>query len=227
MRVDRMTAADVMFDEPRGQFRSWLIRQGNREDPVGDLARDAAADNCLGQKRTPAAILSHLQAHHYPCEGAIDAFKRALKEWNSLKTNGTQMNGRCVECGRPLTDPLSIAAGHGPTCSRSVLADGASTPKRNTGGHIEHWQPGYSRRYPRTDGRRWCFDGWYSSSVNARGVCQMFVEECYAVDAEVVQRRVHRSYGGGKPYTAYGVQYAAFKPFTEWHAKWFGEFGES
>lgn len=30
--------------------------------------------------------------------------------------------GHCRECGGALTDPLSVAAEHGPTCSRRVLA---------------------------------------------------------------------------------------------------------
>ena len=78
----KWTAADVMFDEPRGSFRSWLVAQVDRQDRVGDLARDLRADKCLGQKRTPAAILSHMQAAHYPCNDAIiDSFKAALAEW--------------------------------------------------------------------------------------------------------------------------------------------------
>lgn len=37
---------------------------------------------------------------------------------------------KCSECGRPLTDWLSVAAGHGPTCSRHVLANSQSRAER-------------------------------------------------------------------------------------------------
>jgi hypothetical protein len=52
-----------MYDEPRGSFRSWLIQQCERQDSVGDLARDVRVDSCLGQKRTPNTILMDLQSH--------------------------------------------------------------------------------------------------------------------------------------------------------------------
>jgi hypothetical protein len=84
MNSKRMTAADVMYGEPYGSFRSWLVRQSERQDAVGDLARDIGADHCLGQKRTPKAILSHIQADHYPSDNAVAAFLVALAEWRKV-----------------------------------------------------------------------------------------------------------------------------------------------
>lgn len=81
-----MTAADVMYDEPRGSFRSWLLKQCERQDRVGDLARHVVSDPCLGQKRTPKAILDHRQDHHWPVrDDTIHAFKVALQEWEEWK----------------------------------------------------------------------------------------------------------------------------------------------
>ena len=83
--AQKWTAADVMYNEPGGSFRSWLVVQTGRQDRVGDLARDVRADRCLGQKRTPGAILRHMQAAHYPCDGAIESFRAALAEWKVAK----------------------------------------------------------------------------------------------------------------------------------------------
>ena len=74
-RTKKWTAADV------GGFRGWLVDQIRRQDAVGDLAREIRADTCLGQKRTPKAILSHMVADHEPCGDAMEAFKRAVAEW--------------------------------------------------------------------------------------------------------------------------------------------------
>jgi hypothetical protein len=86
-RKRRMTAADVMYDEPRGSFRDWLLKQCERQDSVGDLACDIRSDSCLGQKRTPNAILMHRQDHGPLGDAAIDAFKEALREWRKWKRN--------------------------------------------------------------------------------------------------------------------------------------------
>ena len=79
--MGRATAADVMFNEPRGSFRAWLLEQVRREDAVGDLSRAVRADACLGQKRTPGAVLAHIQAVHHPCDDAFESFKCAVREW--------------------------------------------------------------------------------------------------------------------------------------------------
>jgi hypothetical protein len=80
------TAADVMYHERRGSFRAWLVEQSNRQDRVGELARDLKGDSCLGQKRTPNAILMHLHARHFPvADSTIRAFKEALEEWGKSK----------------------------------------------------------------------------------------------------------------------------------------------
>ena len=84
MSKRRSTAADVMSMEPRGSFRSWLLGQMARDDPIGDLARDVYADRCLGQLRTPGAIMAHIQADHFPPRASfVGIFKEALREWQA------------------------------------------------------------------------------------------------------------------------------------------------
>jgi hypothetical protein len=63
-------------------FTTWLRRQRQRDDPVGDLAREAARDR--GWPRPPArlAILhAHLERTHAP-DGAHEALDRAWFEWD-------------------------------------------------------------------------------------------------------------------------------------------------
>lgn len=66
-----------MSEEP---FGTWLRRQADRDDPVGDLARDfrdggSRAYTLIGVKRDMR------QAHAF--EGAWDALEAAVEEWSS------------------------------------------------------------------------------------------------------------------------------------------------
>jgi len=81
MTMRSATAADAMVNERMGSFRSWLVDQVDRDDAVGVLACEVRADRCLGQKRTPAAVLTHILAVHRPAAGVPEAFNQALAEW--------------------------------------------------------------------------------------------------------------------------------------------------
>ena len=60
-------------------FWRWLKRQRDREDPVGDLSRDALADK-HPKGVTQAWWLRHLRKHG-ACDGALRALKEAWREY--------------------------------------------------------------------------------------------------------------------------------------------------
>lgn len=60
-------------------FRAWLLQQTDRDDPIGDLARDFKQDTCC-QATSPGGMLKHMQGHS-PCQAAEDAFDAAVLEW--------------------------------------------------------------------------------------------------------------------------------------------------
>jgi|HubBroStandDraft_4_1064222.scaffolds.fasta_scaffold13436_3 hypothetical protein len=63
-------------------FREWLERQRDRNDPVGDIARDVDNDGCsLGDD--PDAMLAHIESAHRIVDAASHAFDRAADEWRS------------------------------------------------------------------------------------------------------------------------------------------------
>ncbi len=64
-------------------FRSWLRRQEQRDDRVGDLAPGAAADWCLGKRRTVRSIKRHMLQAHEPIDAALDALERAGHQWQA------------------------------------------------------------------------------------------------------------------------------------------------
>ncbi len=65
------------------QFKTWLSLQKDRDDPVGDLARDAIQDPNrplkLGDWREYLGNVGEAGA----CDGALTAFERAKTEYES------------------------------------------------------------------------------------------------------------------------------------------------
>lgn len=66
------------------RFLPWLRQQRDRDDPVGDLARDLERDPGGEKIRTVAAMRDRLQDSRV-CQGAVSAFEKALKEWRVAK----------------------------------------------------------------------------------------------------------------------------------------------
>ena len=67
-------------------FRGWLVAQSDRPDAVGDLARDAAADQCwttTGWQRFAYHILNE-----HGAEIAMDAAIRARTEYRAWFNGG-------------------------------------------------------------------------------------------------------------------------------------------
>jgi hypothetical protein len=63
----------------RISFTDWLIKQVNRNDPVGDLARDARRDVELPNLNTVKDWKIHLS--YRACREAKDALKQAANEY--------------------------------------------------------------------------------------------------------------------------------------------------
>jgi hypothetical protein len=66
-------------------FVQWLLQQVDRDDPIGDLARDVREDRragCLSLRvRSARGIKEHLESAHgvYDSDGAMRAFDAAVK----------------------------------------------------------------------------------------------------------------------------------------------------
>ena len=62
-------------------FWRWLTQQKDRDDPVGDFARDAIADRTFPRRvDTRHALECYLLAEH-ACDDAMRAFRRAHAAW--------------------------------------------------------------------------------------------------------------------------------------------------
>jgi hypothetical protein len=61
-------------------FTKWLPLQAERNDPVGDVARDYVADDCV-QAVTQCGIHRHMATHHDADEAALEALDRAWDEY--------------------------------------------------------------------------------------------------------------------------------------------------
>lgn len=67
------------------EFKSWLKRQANRNDMVGDLARDARDDSGFLQDGSLEEYRTYLETKD-ACDGAKEALNEAYKEYQN--TNG-------------------------------------------------------------------------------------------------------------------------------------------
>jgi hypothetical protein len=75
-------------------FEAWLLRQVERDDPVGDLAKDYRDDRYDG-KLTYTYLLVH-----GACDGAIEAFHRAKREFAEARHGEGAAISRAVSSGR-------------------------------------------------------------------------------------------------------------------------------
>ena len=69
--------------KPELTFRQWMKRQEDRDDPVGDIARDMAEDKAMQGVRLTSvkAFVKYLIAEHNPSESCIKAAYRAWREY--------------------------------------------------------------------------------------------------------------------------------------------------
>jgi hypothetical protein len=72
-------------------FSEWLGQQGDRDDPVGDVARDELwarenmPDCAIPTGRIRLRELFEFLEGIDACEGALEAFLRAWKEWRAAR----------------------------------------------------------------------------------------------------------------------------------------------
>lgn len=62
-------------------FCYWLEKQINRDDPVGDLARDAQRDSDAPKHSNAFTIWQDYLNSRFACDGAMDALKEAFAEY--------------------------------------------------------------------------------------------------------------------------------------------------
>jgi len=62
-------------------FRPWLNKQREREDPVGDIARDMREDSCAKGLRSRSGLRKHIEEKHGASDAAVAALERAWEEW--------------------------------------------------------------------------------------------------------------------------------------------------
>jgi hypothetical protein len=60
-------------------FSSWLLRQVGRNDPIGDVAREAKADPEFPRTGSVENIEAYVSLHG--CSGAVEALRKAIREW--------------------------------------------------------------------------------------------------------------------------------------------------
>jgi len=70
-------------------FYQWLRKQKSRNDPVGDLARDAIRDRGINPSGTKPNSYKGWKMHLErcgACDGAIEALERAYLEYLDVQT---------------------------------------------------------------------------------------------------------------------------------------------
>ncbi|QTA88836.1 YozE family protein [Desulfonema magnum] len=62
-------------------FFKWLQNQSERDDMIGDLARDVRLDKTFPKSSSLEKIRNHLESSG-ACEGAVSALEMAYTEWH-------------------------------------------------------------------------------------------------------------------------------------------------
>ncbi len=66
------------------KFYDWIITQVDRDDPIGDLARDAKRDKNFPKQATTAHELTAYLTINGACHDAVEALRKA---WKSFKAH--------------------------------------------------------------------------------------------------------------------------------------------
>jgi transcriptional regulator with XRE-family HTH domain/uncharacterized protein YozE (UPF0346 family) len=76
---------DPMPEPKSGTFAHWLRKQVKRNDPIGDLARDAAQDRTFPIDTSGGPKLRSYMRSRGACAEAVDALDDALTEWRGAR----------------------------------------------------------------------------------------------------------------------------------------------
>ena len=79
--VDAAIVDSAAMTVPKRSFLAWLKRQATRNDPVGDLARDAKDDTSAPRGRATKAIWLQFLKSAGASDGAISAFRKGWDEF--------------------------------------------------------------------------------------------------------------------------------------------------
>lgn len=93
----------------RQSFSAWLKEQKARQDPIGDLARDAASDPAFPRSSQLAPLLAHLRARSAPAD-AITALEAAHAEFATAAANDQLAAGETEEAAESALIPIAEAA---------------------------------------------------------------------------------------------------------------------
>jgi hypothetical protein len=97
LQASALSEIVTMTSTPRPRFDQWLLAQTDREDPVGDIAREFSEDRsvgCAGDIRTLEQLIGHIERVHHAIDLAICAVEQARAEY--LRGRVDLLRGRMV-----------------------------------------------------------------------------------------------------------------------------------
>ncbi|MGE0557840.1 MAG: YozE family protein [Burkholderiales bacterium] len=122
--TDEVAADKRKIKAARGNFYTWLLKQANRDDPIGDLSNDSKRDSSFPVSITSGERLrSHLRQKN-ACDEALVALDEALREFRSKSKNREGMSltlrfqvfrkdkYRCQLCGGSAQDGKRLEVDH-------------------------------------------------------------------------------------------------------------------
>lgn len=108
----------------QGRFYRWLMRQTDRDDPIGDLAEDVKRDTSYPMERDSLKAIRFYLTCRCACEEVLQALEEAWSEFNSkgnsrsgisLKTRFEVFrlsNYTCQICGVTVMDGVKLEVDH-------------------------------------------------------------------------------------------------------------------
>lgn len=80
----------------RSKFFTWLFKQSDRDDPVGDLSKDCLRDNGFPVSLTTPERLRRHPRHRGACDEALVVLDEALKSSRRARRGGLALVGHSI-----------------------------------------------------------------------------------------------------------------------------------